>query len=564
MRSCQLPLVAIGCIIIFLNCNYNKPKPSAEDITAMGLKRGNIIECGGPAAGFGVTTFEISCKQVQQDFDLAMAMLHSFEYDEAEKVFAGIIDKAPECSMAYWGVAMCNYHPLWAPPDKTELAKGAKAMQVAKMLPTASPREKAYLDAMAAFYENWEKKDHRSRSVLYNKAMERLHTKFPEDKEGAVLYALSLDAVADPSDKSFANQKKAYRILTGLYPGQASHPGIVHYIIHSYDYPGLAAEALEAARGYAAIAPASAHAQHMPSHIFTRLGLWEESIKSNLKAAEAARCYAQGTGLKAHWDEELHMIDYLTYAYLQLGDNVAAKEQWDYLKTIVDVKPYNFKVSYAFAAVPARYVLENKQWKEAANLSTHITEDRWIGFPWQKAILHYARALGAARIGDIALATREADILEALHDSLLQQQDPYRAKQVQVQLLTAKAWTYFAKQKNDTAIKMMSSAAALEDETEKHPVTPGEVLPARELLADMWMEMKNPPRALDAYKATLKKRPNRFNALYGAGLAARLSGNKAAADTFYHLLITVAKGDRKELREARAYLAGSGTVQARP
>lgn len=554
------------CVIIFLSisCNSKKDTPSAESIKAIDLKRGDVIFCGAPSGEFGSVKFEISCAAAQKDFDMGIAILHSFEYDEAEKIFAKIIDAEPGCAMAYWGVAMCNYHPLWAPPNKTELEKGAKAIAIAVSLHQKTAREKEYINAMSTFYTNWEKTDHRSRSLQYKNAMEKIYAAYPEDKEAAVFYALALDAIADPADKTFANQKKAYSILTALHPGQPDHPGVVHYIIHSYDYPELAMEALPAARKYAAIAPASAHAQHMPSHIFTRLGLWDESIKSNLQAAESARCYAQGTGIKAHWDEELHMIDYLAYAYLQKGENSTAKKQWDYLKTINEVKPYNFKVSYSFAAVPARYVLENKLWAEAASLTTHISDERWTAFPWQKAILHFTRSLGAAHTGDVVAAKKEWASMKALHDTLIHQKDPYRAKQVMIQMKMAEAWMMFGKGDKTAAIKMMETAASMEDETEKHPVSPGEVLPARELLADMWMEMNNPAAALKAYEATLKKRPNRFNTLYGAGLAAELTGNKTAAGKYYQqLLASAGNGDRVELEKAKTFLSSYPTPALR-
>lgn len=555
---------AVFQFLSFLSCNAKNETPSAELIKAIDLKRGDVIFCGPPSSEFGSAQFEISCKgDIQKDFDLAISILHSFEYDEAEKVFAKIIDKEPSCAMAYWGVAMSNYHPLWAPPNKEELEKGAKAIAIAKSLEQKTARENDYINAMSAFYTDWEKQDHRSRSLLYKNAMEKIYTDYPGDKEAAAFYALALDATADPADKTFANQKKAYKILTALHPGQPDHPGIVHYIIHSYDYPELAIEALPAARKYAAIAPASAHAQHMPSHIFTRLGLWDECIKSNLEAAASARCYAEGTGIKAHWDEELHMIDYLAYAYLQKGENELAKKQWDYLKTINKVNPYNFKVAYSFAAVPSRYVLENKLWKEAATLTTHIGKEQWEKFPWQEAIIHFTRSLGAAHIGDIASAKKEQTIMMTLHDSLISQKDQYRAKQVMIQVNAAGAWILLKEGKKDEALKMMTLAADMEDETEKHPVSPGEVLPARELLADMWMELKEPAKALQAYEATLKKRPNRFNALYGAALAARQLDKKDKTAGYYKQLVTVSNSTttgRTELNEAKLFLKAQGSL----
>ncbi|MEO6542081.1 MAG: hypothetical protein ABIN74_13845, partial [Ferruginibacter sp.] len=339
--------------------------------------------------------------------------------------------------------------------------------------------------------------------------------------------------------------------------GEPDHPGIVHYIIHSYDYPELAALALPAARKYAAIAPSSAHAQHMPSHIFTRLGLWDDCITSNLAAASSATCYAESAGIKGHWDEELHAMDYLVYAYLQKGDNQQAKKQWDYLKTINEVHPFNFKVAYAFASIPARYVLENKLWKEAAGLTVHNEKVPWQNFPWQKAIIHFARVLGSVHTGNITQARSELQKLNTLHDTLVAQKDDYKANQVMIQVKTAEAWILFKEGKNDEAFKLMNMAADMEDNTEKHPVTPGEVIPARELLGDMLMQMNKPEMALEVYKSSLKKHPNRFNAVYGAGLAAEKSNNSAKADLYYNQLIGIANtagSNRPELERARLFL----------
>ena len=289
--------------LLVISCNNNNTSAN-KAINEIGLKRGDLISCGPPDKAFGIVGFETSCSEkVKNKFDLAVALLLSFEYDEAEKVFAKIIDEDPNCAMAYWGVAMSNYHPLWEPPSPAELEKGAKAIAVAQSITQKSKKESDYIEAIALFYKDWNKADHHSRSIRFEKAMEKIYAKFPNDKEVAVFYALSLNAAADPADKSFANQKKAGTILTALYPGEPNHPGIVHYIIHSYDYPVLAAIALPAARKYASIAPASAHAQHMPSHIFTRLGLWDEAIKSNLTATSSAKCYAENAGIKGHWDE---------------------------------------------------------------------------------------------------------------------------------------------------------------------------------------------------------------------------------------------------------------------
>ena len=521
------------------------------------LKRGEIVLCGPADKQFGTVQFDISCtKDVKNTFNLAMALLHSFEYDEAEKVFAKIIDQEPGCAMAYWGVAMCNYHPLWAPPGPAELAKGAKVIELAESLNRIPERESAYLQAIAVYYKDWDKVDQHTRCIRYEKAMEKLYTQYPGDREAAIFYALALDAAADPTDKTFANQKKAGAILNAIYPNEPGHPGIIHYIIHTYDYPGLAELALPAARKYASVAPASAHAQHMPSHIFTRLGLWDESISSNLTSTASAKCYAENAGLKGHWDEELHGMDYLVYAYLQKGDDSLAKAQWDYLRTIREVYPANFKVAYAFAAIPARYVLENKKWKEAASLEIYPTSFPWNKFPWEEAIIHFARLLGSVHTGLRDSAISELDKLKIIRDTLQRRGDMYKANQVDIQIMCSEAWILFKAGKYSNALEHMISAAEKEDATEKNPVTPGEVIPARELLADMLLEMGYKEKALTAYLEDLKTHPNRFNGLYGAGLSAEKCGDKKNAASYYHRLseISSVHSHRPELVAARLFL----------
>ena len=547
----------IFILLLEVSCKIKDKNISPEEIKEINLKRGEIVLCGPADKQFGTVQFDISCtKDVKNTFNLAMALLHSFEYDEAEKVFTKIIDQEPGCAMAYWGVAMCNYHPLWAPPGPAELAKGAKVIELAESLNRIPERESAYLQAIAVYYKDWDKVDQHTRCIRYEKAMEKLYTQYPGDREAAIFYALALDAAADPTDKTFANQKKAGAILNAIYPNEPGHPGIIHYIIHTYDYPGLAELALPAARKYASVAPASAHAQHMPSHIFTRLGLWDESISSNLTSTASAKCYAENAGLKGHWDEELHGMDYLVYAYLQKGDDSLAKAQWDYLRTIREVYPANFKVAYAFAAIPARYVLENKKWKEAASLEIYPTSFPWNKFPWEEAIIHFARLLGSVHTGLRDSKIKELDKLKIIRDTLQRRGDMYKANQVDIQIMCSEAWILFKAGKYSNALEHMISAAEKEDATEKNPVTPGEVIPARELLADMLLEMGYNEKALTAYLEDLKTHPNRFNGLYGAGLSAEKCGDKKNAASYYHRLseISSVHSHRPELVAARLFL----------
>jgi predicted Zn-dependent protease len=536
-------------------CTSKNTTPSKDSINSIGLKRGNLISCGPGENQFGEVSFAVSGSNgIKEDFNLAVKLLHSFEYDEAEKVFSNIIDREPHCAMAYWGVAMSNFHPLWTPPSGAELQKGNKAIAIAQSITGKTKREEDYINAIAVFYKDSDKLDHAMRCNNFEEAMEQLWATYPDDKEAAVFYALALNAAASPSDKLYTKQKKAGAILNKLYQTQPNHPGIIHYIIHTYDAPGLAPAALEAARKYASVAPSSAHALHMPSHIFTRLGLWNECINSNLRSVASAQCYAESAGIKGHWDEELHGIDYLVYAYLQNGQNSLAKKQCDYLQNIREVHPLNFKVAYAFAAVPSRYLLENRLWKDAAELRLQPNVP-WKNFPWQEAIIHFTKLLGAANTGKLDAARNELNIMHGLHDTLLKQNDAYKAKGVKIQLLASKAWILFKEGNEAEALNHMYAAADLEDNTEKHPVTPGEVLPARELLGDMLLQMNKSDKALEAYTANLRTRPNRFNGLYGAAVAAEKIKPEEAKKYYRQLLRITGDGtERTEIERAKRFL----------
>ena len=565
MKKALFFWVFMAAPMLLVSCRERSAVPSQAAITALSLKRGQIITCGAPDRKLGLVEFNTSCGgEAQASFHLALQLLHSFEYDEAEKAFATAIDKNPACAMAYWGVAMANFHPLWTPPSELELRKGVKAVAIAQSIAKKTPREAAYIDAIAAFYRNWERVDHRSRCIAFEKAMESVHAKYPSDNEATIFYALALTAAADPTDKQFQSQRKAGHLLDALYPNEPNHPGIIHYLIHTYDYPELAALALPAARKYAAVAPSSSHALHMPSHIFTRLGLWEECIHSNLASVASAQCYAQEAGIKGHWDEELHGLDYLTYAYLQRGQNALARQQYEYLKTIKEVEPLNFKVAYAFASIPARYSLENKYWKVAALLPIDSTTVPWSRFPWQEAIIHFARLLGAVHTSQLEPAKAELAQLQGLHDRLVTEKDAYKANQVAIQLRAGDAWIHCLAGKNAEALALMNQASDMEDQTEKHPVTPSEVIPARELLGDMLLQLHQPRQALEAYEASLREHPNRLNGLYGAGVAAERAGILERAQSYYRQLLKVtdAHSDRPELRAARQYLTAHATASS--
>jgi tetratricopeptide (TPR) repeat protein len=373
-----------------------------------------------------------------------------------------------------------------------------------------------------------------------------------------VFYALALDATAPPTDKTYANQLRAGAILEKVYAEQPDHPGVAHYLIHSYDAPPLAPRGLVAARGYARIAPSVPHAQHMPSHIFTRLGLWRESIESNRASADAGKAYSARLGKDTVWDQTLHALDYLVYAYLQTGQDRRARSVLEELGAMQRADPESFVAAYAYAAIPARVALEQHRWSDAATLGPASTVFPWDRFAWAEAITTFARAIGAARTGDAAAARAEAQKLEGYRASLIAAKQTYWADQVKVQQGAAAAWALRAAGKDDEALALMRAAADLEDSTEKHPVTPAPVVPARELLGDMLLELKRPAQALVEYEVSSSREPNRLNGLFGAARAAELSGTADKARTLYARLVALcadADGDRPELRHARAALA---------
>ncbi len=513
-----------------------------SEVASIELTRGEITLCSSGTDQFGTVSFSQSCSEkTRPDFNLAIALLHSFEYTEAEKVFAKVIDQDPQCVMAYWGAAMSNFHPLWSPPSPAELEKGARIITLARtILPDKSTRESDYIEAIATIYDEWNTLDHRARLLKFEKASQALYEKYTDDDEAAIFYALALGAAADPADKTFQKQKKAGDVLNRIFANKPTHPGIAHYIIHNYDYPELATLALPAARKYAAIAPASAHAQHMPSHIFTRLGLWDESIQSNIASVSAAQCYAQKSGIKGHWDEELHGLDYLMYAYLQKADDEKALEQVRYLQTIKEVFPVNFKDAYSFASMPARYAVERRDWAAAASLQPEPADFPWEKFPWEKANIYFARALGAVHINKVQDAKKDLEQLKALHATLVQAKENYKSNLVLIQVKASEAWIKLAEGKKTEALTLMTEAADMEDATAKHPVTPGEIIPARELLADMYLEAGDSQRALQVYEEDLKRHPNRFNGIYGAAIASKKSGDAAKAEQFSEQLVALA------------------------
>lgn len=500
----------------------------------------------------GKVNFPVSCDAgLQPQFNSAVAMLHSFWYEKARDTFAAIAQKDPSCGMADWGIAMTDYHPIWEAPGPAALKDGSAAVEKAKSAGAKTQREKDYIAAIEIFYKDYDKIDHRTRALAYEKEMEQLQVRYPDDPETAVFYALSLIATAPPPDKTYVNQKKAGEILEKIFSAQPDHPGIAHYIIHAYDSPQLANRALDAARRYAKIAPESPHALHMPSHIFTRLGLWQESIDSNLASSAAAKKFnAPGN--------ELHAKDYAIYAYLQGGRDAEAKRMLETFSQPRQDDPQYFNGLYATGTTSARYAVERHHWAEAAALTVPPNIFPGGRYSWTEANIHFARALGAAHIGDADAAKKELEQLAALRDTLTQLNDKYWADQLQIQWEIATAWLTLAGGKPQGALQQMRQAADHEDRTDKHAVTPGVILPARELLGEMLLELKQPAAAIVEFEATLRTAPNRYNSLAGAARAAELSGDREKAKTYYARLLTLCDhgdGNRPELKAAQTVLA---------
>jgi hypothetical protein len=548
-------LAAIFTLLCASGCQ-NKASSVNAELLNIELLRGDIIVCSGQE--FGDVSFSLSCDiSVRKAFDLALSLLHSFQYSEAEKAFVKVLDADPECAMAYWGVAMSIYHAAWFPPSEVELIKASKILSIAKSL-EANPREKDYLAAIGAFYAQWDNVDHQTRAKSYERKMGDLYQKYPDDPEAAILYSLALYSTRDRVGKDYVNELKAGKILEALFAKYPNHPGIAHYIIHNYDNPELAPKALEVARRYARIAPGSSHAQHMPSHIFTRLGLWDESIQSNLSSMSAVRCYVEEAGIEGHFFEEFHAMDYLVYAYLQQGNNKKAIEQYEYLKGVHDFNPFTMTATvYPLAAIPTRIAIENKNWAQAANIVPTDTTVDWKRYPWHNAIMHFGRALGSAHTGDFKSAAREIEILKQLKLDLVNMHDPTTSTQIDqvaVQITAAQAWLSFKQGDQEAGLALMQEAAELEGRTSKHPITPGDVVPADELLGDMLLEMNRPAEALVAYERDLQGQPNRFNGIYGAAVAAKRSGQAEKSKLYFEQLLNMADTDesnRPELVEAK-------------
>jgi hypothetical protein len=513
------------------------------------------LSCGpGPAfaqdsddARFGTVHFQTSCSEVaQRRFDRAMRYEHSFWYAQAREIFEAALAADPGCAIAYWGVALSLLlNPHIATP-KPNLAPGLAALETARALGPKTQRERDYIDSLTLLYADYDKLTYQQRAQKYLHAMEAMAQRYPDDDEVQIAYALALSVTAPPHDKTYAYQLKGAALLEPIFKRQPRHPGVAHYLIHLYDYPPIAEKGLDAAERYAEIAPAAPHALHMPSHIFTRVGHWKESIASNSASARAAKAGKE-------WQDELHAMDYLVYAHLQLAQDAEARAVVD---EMLDTKQYNPNIRtgpYAIAASEARYMVERRDWNGAAGLQVRPSK-----FAYVDAITHFARALGEARTGALERAKDDIAQLAALAERLRQEKDAYWAEQVDIQGQIATAWLLDADGRYDQALATLGSAADAEDKTEKSIVTPGPLAPARELYGEMLRERGHFVAALAQFEAVLSKEPNRFNALAGAAASAEKAGDARKASAYAQKLLALAgdgAGSRPAVAAARRTLA---------
>jgi hypothetical protein len=527
---------------------------SNRSVTAIGVLAASLTLQAQPARAqddadkqLGNVHFETSCNEVaQRRFDRAMRYQHSFWYRASREIFEDVLKADPQCGIAYWGIALSLWDNPHNPPPVPNLPLALAAIQKAKAVGAKTQRERDYIDALAVLYTDYDKTPYPARLQAYLKAMEALAQKYPQDDEAQIAYAITLNVSASPADKSYAQQLKGAAILEPISRRLPQHPGVTHYLIHLHDYPALAAKGLDAANRYAKIAPAAPHAQHMPSHIYTRIGYWKESIASNLASVKAAKADKE-------YADQLHGQDYLVYAYLQLGRDPEARAVVDEMNAVTGYPPVALGAIYGRAASSARYMIERGDWKGAASLEIRPSQ-----FPFVDAITHFARALGAARSGNIEAAKAEIAKLTELRDKLSAAKNAYWTSIVDIQAQIATAWLLHAEGKFDDALKAMSAAADAEDKTDKHPITPGPLAPARELYGDMLLDRGMAKEALAAYEASQAREANRYHGFAGAAKAAAKLGDTAKAKAQYQKLLALVEGaaaERPEPAEARQYVA---------
>jgi tetratricopeptide (TPR) repeat protein len=538
-----------------------------------GLQSATVPEPGDLRAA-GKVDFPISCTPaVQPEFARGVALLHSFFYEEARRIFTSVAEQDPKCAMAQWGIAMTWWHPIWTPPTPDEMSAGKAAIAKAMGMTAGTDRERGFITALNVYYNTPDSSTAgavgqschgpvgpRDRVVAYEKAMRQLRDKYPNDFEAQTFYAFAILAVgyATPSDTTLSKQLEAGAMLEKLWKSNPNHPGVVHYLIHCYDYPALAQRGLAAARRYDSIAPWVPHALHMPSHIFTRLGMWDESIAANRASAAASRAYAAMRHRDATEAEELHALDYMAYSYLQEAQDTKAKEIVDFAATVRKTNPdLEFSGAYALAAIATRYAFERNDWAAAAALAIPNLP-HWSSFPFMEALIEYGHALGRAHTGDLDGAREAIARMRQLRDATKDPKFDYFKNHLEVQMQAASAWVAYGEGKKDEAIEILRRSADAEDVLGKHPVSPGAFVPIREQLGSLLLELGRPKDAQRAFEAALKIYPGRFRGLYGAALAAEQTGDKETAGRYYaKLTAQTAKsnGSRDELNHVREYSA---------
>ena len=544
----------------------------ASSLTLRHVECATVPEPGDLRAA-GKVEFPISCTpSVQSEFSRGVALLHSFFYEEARRVFASVAERDPKCAMAQWGIAMTWWHPIWTPPRPDEMSAGKAAIEKAMALNAGTDRERGFITALNVYYNTRESSNAgaigqschgpvgpRDRVIAYEKAMHQLRDTYPDDFEVQAFYAFAVLAAgyAMPNDTTLSKQLEAAALLEKLWKQNPNHPGVVHYLIHCYDYPALAQRGLAAAQSYASIAPWVPHALHMPSHIFTRLGMWDESIAANGASAEASRAYAAMRHRDATEAEELHALDYMAYSYLQEARDTEAKKIVDLAAKVRKTNPeLEFSAAYALAAIPTRYAFERNDWASAATL-TVPNLPHWSSFPFMEALIEYGHALGRAHTGDLDGARKAIARMQQLRDATKDPKFDYFKNHLDLQMQAASAWVAASEGKKSEAIEMLRRAADSEDILGKHPVSPGAFVPIREQLGSLLLEGGQSKEAQREFEAALKIYPGRFRGLYGAARAAEQNGDKESASRYYAKLAaqtTKAASSRDELNHVREFL----------
>ncbi len=555
----------------------------ASGVLALRTVKGAEVLQPGNLRAAGKVDFAVSCvPAVQSEFERGVALLHSFFYEEARRVFTSVSERDTKCAMAQWGIAMTWWHPIWTPPTPGEMSAGKAAIEKAMALNAGTDRERGFITALNVYYNTPDNSvasatgqschgsvGARDRVIAYEKAMRRLREKYPDDFEVQAFYAFAVLAVgyATPGDTSLSKQLEAAAILEELWQQNAKHPGVVHYLIHCYDYPALAKRGLPAARSYGSVAPWVPHALHMPSHIFTRLGMWDESILANQASAEASRAYAAMRHRAATEAEELHALDYMVYSYLQEARDIEAKQIVDLAAKVRKTNPeLEFSAAYALAAIPTRYAFERNDWATAAGLPVPDLP-HWSSFPFMEALIEYGHALGRAHIGKLDGARKAIARMRQLRDATKDPKFDYFKSHLDLQMQAASAWVAAGEGKKNEATEMLRRAADAEDILGKHPVSPGAFVPIREQLGDLLLEVGQAKQAQQEFEAALKIYPGRFRALYGAARAAEQTGDKEAASRYYAKLsaqTAKASGFREELNRIRQFRATQFKAAAAP